>query len=158
MVKKEPWYIKLRSNALAIVYLTRRDDLIVSQQQKGTGLDLLVTITKDGNHRGRIFGVEVKATVSSSELIQHQNSFRLKNIRHNIESFKDLPFPFCLFFFTLDNDKTYYKWILEPIVKYENDVTLKFNGNTVLKNLNDESIDNIITIVNRWYDSKNKLL
>jgi hypothetical protein len=48
MNKKEPWYISFRAEALAIVCLTDRDDLLVSQQQKETVPDLLVTITKDG--------------------------------------------------------------------------------------------------------------
>ena len=47
--------------------------------------------------------------------------------------FKDLPFPVCLFFFTLDNDKGYYRWILEPIIKEGNNVALKFNENQELK-------------------------
>ncbi|AFZ25961.1 hypothetical protein Cylst_3846 [Cylindrospermum stagnale PCC 7417] len=156
MQTEQPWYIGLRSEALTKVYLTRRDDLIISQppQKDAGGLDFLVTITKDGNYSGRIFGVQVKATASSSELIQQHNFFKLKNIKYNIKSFKDLPFPLCLFFFTLDNDKGYYKWILEPIVKDGNNAALKFNENDELRNLNDQEIDNIIAIVNNWYDHK----
>jgi len=130
MQTEQPWYIGLRSEALAIVSLTRRDDLLVSQQQKDkdTGLDLLVKITKDGNYTGRIFGVQVKATVSSSELIQDDDIFRLKNQEYNnLKVFRDLPFPVCLFFFTLDNDKGYYRWILEPIIHEGNNMSLKFN-------------------------------
>lgn len=103
MQTEQPWYIGLRSEALAIVSLTRRDDLLVSQQQKDkdTGLDLLVKITKDGNYTGRIFGVQVKATVSSSELIQDDDIFKLKNQEYNnLKVFRDLPFPVCLLFIT----------------------------------------------------------
>lgn len=160
MQTEQPWYIGFRSEALAVVYLTRRDDLIVSQQQKDTGLDLLVTITQDGKYSGRMFGIEVKATASSSDLIQEQDFFKVKNKKYNfnISFFKDLPFPMCLFFFTLDNDQGYYRWILEPVIKDENNVALKFNENEELKSLNDEEIDNIITIVNSWYDHKSNLI
>jgi hypothetical protein len=159
MQTEQPWYIGLRSEALAVVYLTRRDDLIVSQQQKDTGLDLLVTITQDGKSSGRMFGVEVKATASSSNLIQHDNIFKLKNNQYkNLQSLRDLPFPVCLFFFTLDNDQGYYRWILEPITKDENNVALKFNENDELKHLNDQQIDNITAMVNSWYDHKSNLL
>lgn len=83
---------------------------IVYQQQKDAGLDLLVTITQDGNYSGRMFGVQVKATASSSNLIQHDDIFRLKNNKYkNLQSLIDLPFPFCLFLFTLDNDQGYYR-------------------------------------------------
>jgi hypothetical protein len=34
MATKEAWYIGQRSEALAIMYLTRRDDLIVSRQKE----------------------------------------------------------------------------------------------------------------------------
>jgi hypothetical protein len=161
MQTEQPWYISFRAEALAIVCLTDRDDLLVSQQQKDkdTGLDLLVKITKDGNYTGRIFGVEVKATVSSSELIEHDDMFKLKNQEYNkLKNFRDLPFPVCLFFFTLDNDKGYYRWILEPIIKEGNNVALKFNENQELKNLNDQEIDNIIAMVNNWYDHKSNLV
>lgn len=160
MNNKQPWYIGLRSEALAVVYLTGRDDLIVSQQKQGQGvLDFSVTITKDGNYTGRIFGVQVKATVSSSELIEHDDMFKLKNQEYNkLKNFRDLPFPVCLFFFTLDNDKGYYRWILEPIIKEGNNVALKFNENQELKNLNDQEINNIIAMVNNWYDHKSNLV
>ncbi|WP_413172655.1 DUF4365 domain-containing protein [Anabaena azotica] len=160
MQTEQPWYIGLRSEALAVVYLTRRDDLIVSQQKKGEGvLDFSVTISKDGNYTGRIFGVEVKATVSSSELIQHNDIFKLKNNKYNhLQVFRDLPFPVCLFFFTLDNDQGYYRWILEPIINEGNNVSLKINENEELKKLNDQEIDNIIVMVNSWYDHKSNLV
>lgn len=158
MQTEQPWYIGLRSEALAVVYLTRRDDLIVSQQKQG-GLDFSVTITKNGNYTGRIFGVQVKATVSSSELIQDDDIFKLKNQEYNnLKNFRDLPFPVCLFFFTLDNDKGYYRWILEPIIKEGNNMSLKFNENEELKNLNDQEIDNIIAMINSWYDHKSNLV
>jgi hypothetical protein len=71
---------------------------------------------------------------------------------------RDLPCPVCLFFFTLDNDKGYYKWILEPIIKDHNNVALKINENEELKSLNDEKIDDIIAMVNNWYDHKSNLI
>ena len=162
MQAEQPWYIGLRSEALAKVYLTRRNDLIISQPQAqgAGGLDIIVTITKDGNFSGRMFGVELKATASSSELIQQDDFFKLKNRSWNnyFKCFKDLPFPMCLFFFTLDNDKGYYRWILEPIIKDRNNVILKYNESEELKNLNDQEIDNMITMVNSWYDNKSNLI
>lgn len=44
------------------------------------------------------------------------------------------------------------------MIKDENNVALKFNENEELKNLNDEDIDNIIMMVNSWYDHKSNLL
>ncbi|AFY33572.1 DUF4365 domain-containing protein [Calothrix sp. PCC 7507] len=155
---EQPWYISLRAEALATVFLTERDDLIVLPQQKDKGLDLLVTITKNGNPSGRLFGVEVKATASSSELTQDNENYNLrKNGFNSTNFFRDLPFPVCLFFFTLDNDQGYYKWILEPIVKSQNNIGLHLNESDELKKITDKEIANIISLVNSWYDNKSNL-
>jgi Domain of unknown function (DUF4365) len=151
-----PWYIGKRAESLAIVYLTRRDDLIISQPTPDKGLDFLITITKDGVSSGRLFAVKVKATVSTSGLIQHNDIIKLKtNI--NTYLFRDLPFPACLFFFTLDNDQAYYKWILEPNIHDQNNGNLQFNENKELQKLDDKEIDNIIARVNSWYDQRNNI-
>ncbi|AFY47904.1 hypothetical protein Nos7524_2051 [Nostoc sp. PCC 7524] len=159
MKTKTPWYIGQRAESLAIVYLTRRDDLKASKQTAGQGLDFLVTITKDGINSGRLFGVEVKATVSNSELIAHDETWSLKNHSYlKIRSLIDLPFPVCLFFFTLDNDQGYYKWVLEPIFQAENHDNLRLNIDNKFKKLNDQEIANIVASVNYWYDNKHKLM
>ncbi len=72
-----------------------------------------------------------------------------------LESFKDFPFPVCLFFFILENDQGYYKWILEPKINEQKQVSLHFNKNDELKKLDDQEIANIISIVNSWYDQRN---
>lgn len=159
MQTKQPWYISLRAEALAIVYLTDRDDLIVSQQQQSTGLDLLVTITKDGNSSGRLFGVQVKAVASSSELIQHNDIVKIKiNKFNHLDKISDLPFPVCLFFFTLDNDQGYYKWILEPNIDGKDSINLLFNNSAEMRRIDEEEIEKIISRVNSWYEKRNKKL
>lgn len=156
METKAPWYIKKRAEALAIVYLSRRDDLIISQSTPNEGLDFLITITKDGVYTGRLFGIEVKATDSTSRLSKHNNTLKLdKNRLNRVKIFKDLPFPVCLFFFILENDQGYYKWILEPKINEQNHVSLHFNENEELKKLDNQEITNMISLVNSWYDNKN---
>ncbi|MHC5939348.1 DUF4365 domain-containing protein [Nostoc sp.] len=151
-----PWYIGRRAESLAVVYLTRRDDLIISQPTPNQGLDFLITITKDGVYTGRLFGIEVKATNSTSNLKKHNEILKLDKDRLSIlEKFKDLPFPVCLFFFILENDQGYYKWILEPKIDGENQVKLHFNEDDELKNLDDKEIANIISSINSWYDHRN---
>ncbi|QFS44080.1 DUF4365 domain-containing protein [Nostoc sphaeroides] len=151
-----PWYIGKRAESLAIVYLTRRDDLIISQSTPNQGLDFLITITKDGVYTGRLFGIEVKATDSTSNLNKHNDILKLeKNRLYLLQKFKDLPFPVCLFFFILENDKGYYKWILEPKINGQKQVSLNFNEDDELKKLDDKEIANIILSVNSWYDHRN---
>jgi type I restriction-modification system DNA methylase subunit len=71
----------------------------------------------------------------------------------SIDFLAELPFPVCLFFFTLDKDQGYYKWILEPVIEEQGNSKLHFNQSHEFKKLTDEGIDNIISTVNRWYDS-----
>ncbi len=156
MKTRVPWYIERRAESLAIVYLTRRDDLIISQATPNQGLDFLITITKDGVYTGRIFGIEVKATDYTSRLSKDNDLLKLDKERLNrLEKFQDLPFPVCLFFFILEEDRGYYKWILEPKINEQKQVSLHFNENDELKKLDDKEIANIISIVNSWYDQRN---
>jgi len=156
MKTKVPWYIERRAESLAIVYLTRRDDLIISQPIPNQGLDFLITITKDGVYTGRLFGIEVKATNSTSNLNKHNDILKLDKDRFKrLEKFKDLPFPVCLFFFILENDQGYYKWIVEPKINGQKQFSLHFNENDELTKLDDQEIANIISIVNSWYDQRN---
>lgn len=156
MKTRAPWYIGRRAESLAIVYLTRRDDLIISQPTPNQGLDFLITITKDGVYTGRLFGIEVKATDSTSNLKKHNDILKLdKNRLIRLEKFKDLPFPVCLFFFILENDQGYYKWILEPKIDGEKQVQLHFKEDDDLKRLDDKEIANIISSINSWYDHRN---
>jgi len=158
MATKEAWYIGQRSEALTIMYLTRRDDLIVSRQkEEDRGLDFLVTLLKDGGYSGRLFGVQVKATVSNPKLVQRDDIIEIKSALKPLQSLTELPFPVCLFFFTLENDQGYYKWILEPVLEAPKNSKLFFNKSNEFKKLTDEEIANIISVVNSWYDSRNTL-
>jgi Domain of unknown function (DUF4365) len=150
---KKAWYIGQRAESLALMYLTRRNDLIVSRQQENYGLDFLITVSKDRSYSGRLFGVQVKATASTPKSIQGDEIVEIKLNITPIEYFTELPFPVCLFFFTLDNDHGYYKWILEPIIE-EKYPKLHWNLSNEFKQLTDEEIDKIISAVNRWYDNR----
>jgi hypothetical protein len=158
VAKKEAWYIGQRAESLAIMYLTRQNDLIISRQQDDYGLDFLVTIGKEGSYSGRLFGVTIKATVSASRIIQHDNTIKIPPNLKSFQFFTELPFPVCLFFFNLEDDRGYYKWILEPVVEEQSHQKLIFNQSNKFKNLTDEEIDKIISAVNRWYDSRKSAL
>ena len=154
MATKEAWYIGQRAEALAIMYLTNRDDLIVSRQQEEQGLDFLVTLLRNGSYSGRLFGVEVKATASAPKLVQRDDIIEIKLDLEPLQSLAELPFPVCLFFFTLQNDQGYYKWLLEPVIECQKNSNLFFNDSNEFKNLSDEGIDKIISAVNNWYESR----
>nr|WP_276469602.1 hypothetical protein [Nostoc sphaeroides] len=57
----------------------------------------------------------------------------------------------------LENDQGYYKWILEPKINGQKQVSLNFNEDDELKKLDDKEIANIILSVNSWYDQRNNI-
>ena len=153
MAIQEAWYVGQRAESLAVMYLTRRNDLIVSKQQEDYDLDFLVTILKDGNYSGRLFGIEVKAKASTPDLIQRNGAVEIK-LNGASSSLTEFPFPVCLFFFTLENDCGYYQWILEPDIEGQNNSKLLLNKSNKFKKLTNEEMSNIVSAVNN--DSRNE--
>lgn len=159
MEEKKAWYLAKRAKQLAIVYLSRRDDLIITEHEgPDFGVDLLVTLTKDGNYTGRVFGVEVKA------LRSHQQPRRISSdvdgVHLNIGKVaipKDIPFPLCLFAFIMENDEGYYRWIKEPIYGVGGEPHLAINATNAFRKLDSKAINDIVAEVNNWYENKLKI-
>lgn len=155
MSTEQAWYIGQRAESLTILYLTRRDDLIVTPQPSCYGLSFLVEISKSASRSGRIFGIQIEATVNNTKLFENDHKiFEIKQDLPSTDSISELPFPVCLFFWTLNNDEAYYKWILEPVIETQNYPRLLFNQSQVFKRLNNEKIEKIVSTVNNWYDSR----
>jgi hypothetical protein len=145
MKDEKIWYQDQRAEALAIVYLTRRQDLVVHQQKEDYGYDLLVEITRDSRLTKRVFAIQIK---SKTEPIKVQ-----KLIGVTFDEWRETPFPLCLFFFTMRNDHAYYTWITEPIVTQDNRPKLRLNTEAHLFELDTLALDTIVAQVNHWYDS-----
>src|SRR5579885_2948909 len=65
--KKEPWFVVERSEALAGLLLTSRDDVRVQKERKrDDGVDFLVAINTGEQLSTRLFVVQVKGTTSSN--------------------------------------------------------------------------------------------
>lgn len=154
MSTTETWYTTQRAESLAVMHLTRRDDLIVSRQREDYGLDLLVTISKDGRQSGRIFGVEVKASYSLPASAKQGSRFRIHYRSGFAQALYELPFPVCVFHFTMEDDKGYYKWILEPEDEPGAYPILKHITDTLFTRLTDGEISKIVNKVNHWYDRR----
>lgn len=155
MTTEQAWYIGQRAESLTVVYLTRRSDLIVTPQPKAYGLSFLVEISKSDSRSGRIFGIQIEATVNNAKVIENENkTFEIKQDLPSTDSISELPFPVCLLFWTFNNDQAYYKWVLEPVIETQSYPRLLFNQSQVFKRLNNEEIEKIVFTVNNWYDSR----
>jgi hypothetical protein len=149
MSNPQPWFVEERAEHLAMMHLTRRDDLRVTRHRDHPGMDLLVTVVKDGVFSGRQFGVVLRARMGGQKAPRIDS--RSIGLEH--ERFRDVPFPVCMFFFSLDTDQGYYRWILEPAVD-EGAPLLEMPGQMLLCALDPASLETIVARVNAWYDAR----
>lgn len=145
-----------RAYNLAVVYLTRNPNLIVTRNDGIKGTDLHVGILQNGRFAGRVFGVEVKASVNEAPFTS-RGYHKLPSHMVSIQDFRDTPFPVCLFFFTMMDDKAYFKWIVEPIVE-DGKATLRLHEENMLEALDNAQLDELVSRVEEWYDVRSALL
>jgi len=147
MKEQKRWYLDTRAEYLAIINLSRRDDLVVTKQPEAEnyGFDFLVSICQRKKPTGRVFGIQIKAVMS---LKPFYKKHRANEIQLNLTTFQptDMPFPlYYLFVFTMENDDGYYQWINQPF---------PHSKDNLFKSLTRAALDNIIEEVNIWYDKK----
>jgi len=143
------YFIDERAEHLAIVYLTRSQDLAVERMKADYGLDMLVTILRDKLPTGRVFGIQIKGRDRAFKDIQQEASLALPQQEGNY--FQDLPFPVCVLFFTMEDDKGYYKWLKYPTGANESLRSLEQNQ---WRSLDECQVGQIIEEVNAWYNGK----
>jgi hypothetical protein len=142
-------FIDERAEHLAVIYLTRRQDLVIERITANYGLDILVTILRDKLPTGRVFGVQVKGQDKAFKDIQELSlSFTGKETNY----FLDLPFPVCVFLFTMEDDRGYYRWIRYPVS--ESNQVLRSIEPDRWHPLDEHEIGKIVDDVNAWYDAK----
>ncbi len=144
-------FIAERVRALAVVYLTRRDDLIVTEETADVGIDLWVTLNLEDKDGHRKFGVELRG-VRSAVTADHDNIVRYPSMQKMLR-YGPFPFPVVLFFFTMENNEGWYTWAAEPVITTGGEFELVQHGTASCRPLNSEAIDDIVEAVDRWYDA-----
>jgi hypothetical protein len=145
------WLLEQRALHLAIVHLSRRDDLAIAQPKDESGLDLLVTIEQAGKVTGRLFGVIVKASRALSlKPTGQENQFKIYLPPPLMP--EEVPFPLAMFVFDMADDEGYYRWLLSPVLLPETVASLQLNPANTFTKLTPASIDAAIAQVNRWYE------
>lgn len=155
MEKKEFLFVEQRAIHLAIMYLTRRDDLVVTQPDVDYGLDILVEISQENKATGRMFGVQIKA--GQYLKITPDGSSGNREVKIAIElpsALEDLPFPLCLFVFQMDNDAGFYRWLNEPVIDEEGLPRLVLHKENLFKPLTKDELDTLVEQVNTWYEKR----
>jgi hypothetical protein len=139
---------------MAVVLLTRRDDLAVERERADRGFDILVDILRDGKPSGRVFGVEVKGT-SQADRNGHPDANRQTRISaETLQPLRDLPFPVCLFLFEMETDRSWYGWLKEPDADPSRPRELILHPTLPLAPLGNEQLNEIVDRVNAWYEHR----
>ena len=133
---------KWRAEKLGYVYFSRLSDLIINEPNfKEPLFDYLIDIGENHKQTGRLFGVEVKSYNNDKGNLNGSLSTEYKNIA----------FPALLVMFDNKNDHGYFKWIKKPI----GDGQLVFDtAKNDIEELNDNSLNKIVTQVKDWYSSQ----
>jgi len=144
-------FIAERVRALAVVYLTRRDDLIISDETAEFGVDLWVTLNPEDKHGHRKFGVKLQGIWSA--VTSGRPDKNLQTTMQRMLRYGPFPFPVVIFFFTMENNEGWYTWAAEPVVSSGGDFEIVRHGEASCRPLNTEAIDEIVDAVDPWYDA-----
>jgi hypothetical protein len=150
---KEPWFVSERSEALAGLLLTSRDDVRVQKQSKrDDGVDFLVGINTGERLSTRLFVVQVKGTTSSNP-----NDW-MQNVMHLFKGGgSGVYLPACVFVVNVRDNKSQYAWVAEPVVKADR-ATLVFHEDGQFQGLDTSAVTEIVERVKAWYDALPKQL
>lgn len=146
-----------RAHALAIVHLTRRDDLRINKHDRSRlGVEYIIEILRDGRPTGRIWGLNV---LGRDVPVPSQGFKDASSLRVPVRDWMDaIPFPLCVFFFSMQHDDGYYTWLKEPMVGEDGFPQLRLNKNGEIMKLDLASLNEIVKQVNLWYDARAKRL
>lgn len=147
----QEWFIAERTRALAMIHLTRRDDLVITEAGRGVGLQFVVSIAKGkGEPSLRQFGVVLHGAMSATTeagldvtLLPSIRTWRSKG---------EYPYPVCLFYFCMDDDQGHYAWVAEPAV-VDAGPRLLMHETADSHNLDRAALDEIVAKVDAWYDA-----
>jgi hypothetical protein len=154
MASSDVWYISERAEQLAIVYLTRLDELrVVKRTDLHSNLDYLVLIETSGHETQPRFGVVVKGLLTT--LANQADANRID--AHHLTDLElaqyqsDHDIPICLLVFIMEDDRGWYRWLREPIITDERQGILHDHPIGVLQELNTDVLRRLVTQVTEWY-------
>jgi hypothetical protein len=153
MEKPAVAYLGQRLEALAIIHLTRRKDLVVTKANLA-GVNLIVYITSPNEPSRRTFGLMVKGTTEA--IADERQATRLMNSMEIEQKGGQLMMPVCVFLFSMRDDQGFFDWQAQPRLE-DGKVQLPLKTEFEAKRLDPVALDGLIDEVNRWYDSLYKL-
>jgi hypothetical protein len=147
----QPWYVGLRARSYAVLWLTQRDDLrVVYQSSPASGVDMLVTVLREGHFSGRQFGVVLaprRAGVAPPRL-------DARTVAHERATYAEATFPVCMLAFSANSENGWFRWIVAPEVRGDGDADLELSTQIHFEATTEELLDRVVDEVNQWYDAR----
>ena len=144
-----------------MVQFTSRSDLQVSDFPEDAGLDLLVRIVSDGPGYQKFFGVKLRSTTAPLPSADRATRYLDSTVFSRKHEGKHLPkysFPVIILLFSMQDDKGYFVWSIEPLVTESGEPRLRMNGDMSCATFNRSTLGTIVDRVNVWHDSLAALL
>jgi hypothetical protein len=173
MAAAEPWFVAERAEALAVVYLARRQDvevLPVSPAANHPGYDLLVRLRRGDAATQPSFGIVVKGTRSQRHVGRGPRPMSFP-IAYTARELAPNTIPICLFVFTVADELGYYRWLQQPQINNQGQATLHYNLpaadqqrdqpdrfiiNTAVAPLDNQVIEQLVAQVSQWYEARRR--
>ena len=148
MPEDRNWFIAERSEAMASLMLTSRNDVSLrAEKTQDDGVDFVVALKEPGNvPPTKLFIVQVKGTLSSDQADWREN---VKQLYGNGGAFF---LPACVFVVNVRSNDAAYAWVAEPDVK-SGGVGLNFFEQPDFQPLDNAAVDQIVNRVRGWYDA-----
>jgi hypothetical protein len=142
MTREDEAFMADRAEALAVVALTRRDDIHLCRGPRWSGYDISAELLSDGVPTGRVFAVQVVPTESELTKAQVQRLLRKETTRTSGKHQIDLPFMTLLADVVRDD----VRFLWQP--------TAETGGNTQhieARKLDAHALDEVVESVQEWY-------
>ena len=144
---RQEMFIAKRVQALAVMYLTRRRDLLVETAAEDIGFDLVVRLVLPEKDGVRQFGVKLAGALTK----QHADKV-LRRCVEQTQKHGPFAFPICTFFFGMEDNQGCYTWIAAPVVRTEK-ALLHMPPDPDCKPLGKAALGALVAQVDRWYDA-----
>lgn len=149
---RKEWFVAERARALAWMYLTERDDLLLTPAAREVGLDYLASLTtKNDKPSLRQFGVILRAARKPAG--EEQLDKLLRSTMQSLQRIEEFPYPVLLLYFTMEDNRGYFTWVAEPTLTDEGKPRLQRHATAACKRLDGPALDHIVAEVRKWYDA-----
>jgi Domain of unknown function (DUF4365) len=144
-------FVAERAYNLALTHLPPRDGVRFMRGDPETGIDLLVTVDAREGAPAPIFGVQLAARRRKVA-----GAGRLDTISdgHAQRPIADPSIPVCLFLFTMEDDRGYYRWLREPTLTRKHAATLREPAGVRWTELSAAEIDRVFAEILAWYRAR----